>query len=86
MVGPFTKLNGKTLGRFRGFILKSIERAMVLLKSAAMHFQISSPFERLACFYVTIRDNFERLQYFNFEEDFLENGDVFQKTVVPLFN
>ena len=38
-----------------------------------MNFQINPPFERSACFYVTIRGIFERFQYFNFETNFLEN-------------
>ena len=37
-------------------------------------------------FYVTISENFERFQYFNFEADFLENGNFFQKTGVPFFS
>ena len=51
-----------------------------------MDFQNSSPFERSACFYVTINENFERFQYFNFETDFLENENLFQKTGVPFFS
>ena len=35
-------------------------------------------------FYVTISENFERFQYFNFEPDFLETS-LFQKTGVSLF-
>ena len=49
-----------------------------------MDFQNSPPFERLACFYVTITGNFERFQYFNFETIFLKNENLFQKTGVPL--
>ena len=33
----------------------------------------SPPFERSACFYVTISKSFKRFQYFNFETSFLEN-------------
>ena len=33
---------------------------------------------------MTISENFKRFQYFNFEKDFLENGNLFQKTGVPL--
>ena len=47
-----------------------------------MDFQNIFPFERSAYFYVTISGNFERFQYFNFETDFLENENLFQKTVV----
>ena len=35
---------------------------------------------------MTNSENFERFQYFNFETDFLENGNFFQKTRVPLFS
>ena len=34
---------------------------------------------------MTISGNFERFQYFNFEADFLENENLFQKTGVPFF-
>ena len=33
-----------------------------------------------------ISGNFERFQYFNFETDFLENENLFQKTGVPFFS
>ena len=33
-------------------------------------------------FYVIICGNFERFQYFNFETDFVENENLFQKTGV----
>ena len=48
-------------------------------------FRNSSPFERSACFYVTISksfEHFEHFQYFNFQTDFLENENFFQKTRV----
>ena len=45
-------------------------------------FQNSPPFERSACFYLTNSENFEHFQYFKFENDFLENENVFQKTGV----
>ena len=32
---------------------------------------------------MTISGNFKRFQYFNFETDFLENENLFQKTEVP---
>ena len=51
-----------------------------------MDFQNSPPFERSACFYVTISENFEHFQYFNFEADFLENENFFQKTGLPFFS
>ena len=40
----------------RGFIFKPTERAQVLLKNGTRDFQNSLPFERSACFYVTIND------------------------------
>ena len=49
-------------------------------------FQNSPPFERWACFYVTISGNFERFQYFDLETDFMENENVFQKTGVSFFS
>ena len=33
----------------------------------------------LACFLVTLSENFKCFQYFNFETDFLENEDLFKK-------
>ena len=33
-----------------------------------------------------ISENFEHLQYFNFEKGFLENESFFQKTGVPFFS
>ena len=44
------------------------------------------PFERSACFYVTVSESFKRFQYFNFETNFLENENLFQKTGVPFFS
>ena len=46
-------------------------------------FQNSPPFERLACFHVTLAANFECYQYFNFEINFLKNENLFQKSGVP---
>ena len=51
-----------------------------------MDFQNSPLFERSACFYVVISENFEHFQYFNFEADFLENENFFQKTGVLFFS
>ena len=69
----------------RALILKPAERAYVLLKNDTRDFQNSPPFERSACFYVTISESFKRFQYFNFETNFLDNEDLFQKTAVPFF-
>ena len=66
--------------RFFCFILKPTERAQILLKNGTADFQNSPPIERSACFYVKRIGNWESFQYFNFEIDFLENGNLFQKT------
>ena len=34
---------------------------------------------------MTISESFKRFQYFNFETNFLENENLFQKTGVPFF-
>ena len=70
----------------RGFIFKPVERAQVLLKHGTRNFQNAPPFERSACFYVTISENFEHFQYFNFKTDFLENENFSQKTEVQFFS
>ena len=54
----------------------------MLLKNGARNFLNNPPFERSACFYVTICENFKRFEYLNFETDFLENENLFQKTEV----
>ena len=41
-------------------ILKSTERAWILLKNGTRDFQNSPPFERPAYFYVTISESFKR--------------------------
>ena len=53
--------------------------------NGARDFQTSPPFERSACFYLTISENVEHFQYFNFKTDFLKN-EVFQKTGLPFFS
>ena len=58
------------------------ERAKVLLKNGTRDFQNSPPFDRSACFYVTITGNFEGFQYSNFQTNFLENENLYQKTGV----
>ena len=76
----FLSQHWKTLF-LRGFIFKPTEKAQVLLKSGTRDLQNSPLFERSACFYVTISENFEHFQYFNFQTDFVENKNLFQKTV-----
>ena len=56
------------------------EKAKILLKSGTRDFQNSPPFERSACIYVEISRNFKRFQCFNFETDFMENENLFEKT------
>ena len=63
--------------------MKPTEKTYVLLRNGTRDFQNSPPFERSACFYVTISENFEHFQYFNFETDFLQNENFFQKTGAP---
>ena len=46
---------------FRGFVLKSTERAKVLPKNDHSGFQYPPPFERSACFYVTIAWKFRAI-------------------------
>ena len=48
-----------------------------------MDFQNSPQFERSACFYMTVSGNFQRFQYLQFETNFLEIKNPFQKTGVP---
>ena len=45
-----------------------------------MDFQNSPPFERSACFYMTISESFKHFQYFDFKTDFLKNENLFRKT------
>ena len=70
----------------RDFILKTTEREYVHLEKCNWDFVNSHPFEIFACFSVTICGNFERIQYFNFETDFLENKNLFQKTGITFFS
>ena len=55
-------------------------------KNGSRYFQYTPPYKRLICFYVTIGRNFECFQYFNFETDFLNNENLFQKTGVAFFS
>ena len=63
----------------QSFHFKPTERAQILLKSGTRYFQNRPPFQRSAYFYVTISGNFEQIQYFNFETEFLENKNLFIK-------
>ena len=63
-------LTWKTLF-LRGSILKPTERTEAFLKSGTRDFQNSLPFEKSACFYVAVSENFELFRFFNFEANFL---------------
>ena len=63
----------------------------VLLKKSTRDFQNSPPFERSACFYVTINENFEqffeKLEYrFLVETTKIENTSFSYKTVISEVN
>ena len=66
--------------------LKPTERVQILLKHESRDFQNNLLLVRQTNFYATISGNFERLQYFNFETNFLKNEKIFQKTRIPFFN
>ena len=55
-------------------------------KIGSRNFQNSPSFERSACFYVTMSGNSEHFRYFNFEIDFLENENFFEKTGETFFS
>ena len=69
-------LTWKTLF-LRGSILKPTERTEAFLKSGTRDFQNSLPFEKSACFYVAVSENFERFRFFNFETNFLVKENLF---------
>ena len=69
-------LTWKTLF-LRGSILKPTERTEAFLKSGMRDFQNSLPFEKSACFYVAVSENFERFRFFNFETNFLVKENLF---------
>ena len=62
-LGWFLSYHWKTLF-LRGLILQPRERAQVRLKSGTRDFQNSPPFERSACFYVTISGIFFLKNFF----------------------
>ena len=67
------------------FILWPIERGLVFLKNGNRDFQNSPLFDRSTCFYVKISESFKLFQYFDFETNFLENENLFQKNGVLFF-
>ena len=58
----------------------------MFIKNDARDFQNRSPFERSACFYVTINGNFKSFQYFDFETNFMGNKKHIQKIGVSFFS
>ena len=67
----------------RGFISKlTKEHNVSSLKNRDRDFQNSPQFERSACFYVTVNQNFERFQYLSFKKIFWKNANLFHKTEV----
>ena len=68
------------------FHFKASRKSIGSSKERYKDFQNDHPFEKLSCFYVIISENVKRFQYFNFETDFLENENLFQKTGVPFFS
>ena len=72
----------------RGFILKPTKRAWIFLKNGTREFQNippPPPFQRMACFYLTISESFERFQYLKFETSFLESEKFFKKLEYSFF-
>ena len=67
-----------------GFVLKPRERARILRKNGTRDFQISPPFERSACFYMTTTESFECFHYFYFNQ-FSEKRKPFSKKLQHRF-
>ena len=77
MVVPFSKFYGKI---YVGFVLKTkflqgfhFKVNRNIIGSSKKQYSKQPSFGDIVMFYVTISENFERFQYFNFEPDFLEN-------------
>ena len=68
---------------FQKFHFKAKRKSIGSSKDGTRDFQNSPLFERSTFLYVTIRESFKRFQCFNFETDFLKNGNLFLKTGVP---
>ena len=66
------------------FLFK-VNRKKVFLKNLPRDFQNSPPFQRAACSFVAIIGNFERLQYFNLETNFLKKKKTFFKKLERRF-
>ena len=78
MIHQILLLSARFKAKFALVFVLTLENAF----SLRFHFKTngkSSTFERLVYFYVKISRNFEPLQYFNFETNFLENENLFKK-------
>ena len=89
MVAPFSKFElvfvlTQEKAFFQSFIVKPTERVQALLKDGTRDFENTPPFERPACFYVTITGNFKRFQCFKFETNFVKN-ETFSKNWSTVF-
>ena len=73
-------LNTGKRGFSQRFYFQEKRKSLGFSKDCTMDFQNSPLFERSACFYVVISENFEHFQYFNFDTDFLEHEIFFQQT------
>ena len=73
------KCDVNKVAKYQRFHIQANRKTIGSSKKRYQGFQNSQPFERSACFYVMINENFEHFQYFNFETDFLENENFFQK-------
>ena len=95
MNAPFSKLNygkicvGFCLNTGNAFSernhFKANRKNRFFYKIGSRNFQNSPSFERSACFYVTMSGNSEHFRYFNFEIDFLENENFFEKNWRTVF-
>ena len=63
----------------RGLILTPTERASVLLKNSTRDFQDSPPFERSACFYMTITQNLNVFNTLTLKQIFWKAKTFFEK-------
>ena len=88
MIAPFSKFTAKfglvsvlTLGNAfsQRFHFQANRKSIGTSKDDTRDFQNSPSFERSACFYVTISENFEHFQYFIFEPDLLQNKNFLKK-------
>ena len=68
------------------FHFKANRKSTGSSKNGTRDFLNNPQFERSVYFYLTITGDVERFQYFIFEEDFLENENLYSKTEVNLFS